>query len=309
MKPILSLNVCLGLNKVDRTCHLIGDEPQKVFREVFGRDATRPELDNLVQNTRIGNKSFIDSDYASAAEYLRTTPQGQQLRQQQLMDKQKGEQSAFLGRYTTGLDSARTALNSELGLDGLRTATQTAGQTARDVSRQVQDVAPTQQAIAKQVGISAPRLQSRIAAKTTEMAPALEAARRSLEDSTAAQAFGETQYTERLKEFTKPYELEASMLSESLAREFTGFTQQMSNELTLTLQKLQQGHELTMAEVQRANTLADQEASFEKQKQLLSLQSNTDISQQQQMKLLGLGTYYQAPKTGSSGSSYNPAGI
>ena len=167
--------------------------------------------------------------------------------QNELLAKQKAEQQEFLGRYTTGLAEARKAAETELGLPQLREITQTAGQTARDVSRQVQAVPETQKTIAQQVGISAPRLALRTAAETAKLQPAAESARRALEDALAGQSFGETQYTQRLQETAQPFQLEASMLSESLAREMAGYSQERQNELSLTLQKMANGQALSLA--------------------------------------------------------------
>jgi len=226
---------------------------------------------------------------------------------QDIVAKQQAQQQALLGRFTTGIETARTAAETELGLPQLRQTTQVAGQTARDTARQTSDVLqgiqPRQETIAKQVGISAPRLQQRIAtetgARSRELQPGLETARRSLEDALAGQQFGETEYTRRLQETTQPFQLEASMLSESLAREFSGYSQQLQNELDVTLQKMNNNQALSMAEIQRAQQLADQEADFERQKQMITFQSQAGIGQEQQLKSLGLGSYYQKPKVGS----------
>ncbi len=225
----------------------------------------------------------------------------QQQQTQQLLDKQKAETGAFIGRYTTGLADARAAAESELGLPQLRENTQIAGQTARDVSRQIQDIPQTQRTIAKQVGISAPRLALRTASETAELQPAAETARRGLEDALAGQSFGETQYTQRIQDYARPLELEGSMLSDSLAREFSGYTQDRQNELTLTLQKMADGQAVTLAEIQRASELARGEADFERQKSLLAFQSDLGLSNEQQMKLRGLGSYYQKPSTANDG--------
>ena len=223
--------------------------------------------------------------------------------QKALLAEQEAKTQEFLGRYTTGMEGAREAISGELGLPELRETTQAAGQTARDVSRQVQDIPRTQQTIAKQVGISAPRLAQRTAAETAKLQPQAETARRSLEDALAGQQFGETQYTQRLQEFTQPYQLEASFLSESLAREFSGFTQQMQNELDLTIQKIANEQALTLAEITRASELAAAEANFNREKELLQLQGQQSISLEQQMKNLGLGSYYQKPKLAGLGDS------
>lgn len=228
----------------------------------------------------------------------------QRERQEALLAGQEAKTQAFLGRYTTGIAGAREAISTELGLPELRETTQVAGQAARGVSRQVQDIPGTQRTIAKQVGISAPRLTQRIAAETAELQPAAETARRGLEEALAGQQFGETEYTRRLQEFTQPFQLEASFLSEGLAREFSGFTQQMQNELELTMQKIANRQALTLAEITRATQLAESETEFTRQKELIGLQSQTDISQQQRFKELGLGTYYQKPGTAAGAIDY-----
>lgn len=222
---------------------------------------------------------------------------------QALLDQQAGKTQDFLNRYKTGLNDTRSALEAELGLPQLRQASLTAGQTARDVSQQVQNIAPTQQTIAKQVGISAPHLAARTAAETVKLTPSLQAAQKALEDATANQQFGETQYTQRLNDFIQPFTLEASFLSDALAREFTGFTQENQNELSLTLQKMQNQQALSLAEINKANTLAQQEQDYLNQLRLMQAKAGTDVSSQvsleQQLKNLGLGSYYQKPKVGS----------
>lgn len=225
---------------------------------------------------------------------------------QQLAEKQKGEQSAFLDRFKTGLNDTRAALETELGLPGLRQNAFTAGQTARDVSRQVQDVPQNQQVIAKQVGISAPRLAQRTAAETVKLQPSLESANRALQDTTAAQQFGEGQYTQRLSDFTQPYQLEASMLSESLAREFSGYTQQVQNDLSLTMQKISNQQAVSLAELQQANAMAQKEQDYLNQVKLnqsnASLGTSSQVNLEQQLKNLGLGSYYQKPQALGSGA-------
>ena len=258
-------------------------------------------------DTRLQQLAKTDRNPVEETEYRKLLAEqgapalAQQQTTQQLLDKQKADTATFLGRYTTGLADARTAAETELGLPGLRQTTQTAGQTARDVSRQIQDIPQTQQTIAKQVGISAPRLALRTASETAELQPAAETARRGLEDALAAESFGETQATQRIQDYARPLELEGSMLSDSLAREFSGYTQDRQNELTITLQKMANGQAVTLAEIQKASELAKSESKFEKQKSLLSFQSSLGLANEEQMKLRGLGSYYQKPGTGNDG--------
>lgn len=238
--------------------------------------------DNYFAN--VTEKQWLTSPAGQAAQNERTQTDATNLlgtqatNQANLLAKQKAEQEAFLNKYTTGMDTARSALSTELGLPELRQNTQIAGQTARDVSRTMQDLPQALTATGRAASINQSRLTRGIAQRTSEMQPALEAARRAAEDTGAAQSFAETEYTKRLQEKAQPYQLEASMLSEGLAREMTGFTQQSQNELTVILQKLQNNQALTMAEVNRANALADSEAAFEREKEVQKAKQSAPIT-------------------------------
>jgi len=223
--------------------------------------------------------------------------QKQKQDQADLIARQKGEQTAFLGKYQTGLQTTREQANTELGLPGLRQTTQTAGDAARFASRALQDLPGQLTATGRAASVNVNRLGRGISKGIADLQPGIETARRGLEDATSAQQFGETEYTRRLQEYTQPLQLEASMLSESLGREFSGFTNQMQNELQLTLQKLANSQAVSMAEINRANTLAQSEADYLRQKDLISYQSQQDVSQQQQLKSAGLGSYYSKPQS------------
>lgn len=224
--------------------------------------------------------------------------QQQATNQANLIAKQKADQGAFLGRYTTDMEAARTGISNELGLPQLRQNTQAAGQYARDASRVMQDLPQALTATGRAASVNQNRLTRAIAQKSGEYQPTLETARRSFEDTNAAQTFGETQYTQRLQEASQPYQLEASMLSESLGREFSGYTTQMQNELNVTLQKMANGQALTMAELNRANELADAETNFEKQKELLKFEAELKPKEQSKLMTLGQGQTVYDPITG-----------
>lgn len=267
---------------------------------IWGKQISDDEANRIMAATQGGDENLVREYLQNDIGFI--TDQ-QKAATSNLLAEQDAKTQDFLGRYTSGIEEARNAISGELNLPGLRETTQTAGQTARDVSRQVQDIPEMQKTIAKQVGISAPRLQQRTAAETAKLQPAAESAQRALQDAVANQQFGETQYTERLQEFTQPYQLEASFLSESLAREFSGYTQQMQNELELTMQKISNQQAVTIAEINKATQLAVAEADYMRQKDLLQLQGQQSIDLEQQLKNLGLGSYYQKPTT--VGSSYS----
>lgn len=71
MQKILQLNDCLGLNPIDKNYYLVGDEPFKVYQDVYGKPATQSQIDQLVQGKTLANgKSFIDSTYQDARDFL-----------------------------------------------------------------------------------------------------------------------------------------------------------------------------------------------------------------------------------------------
>src|SRR3990167_11266991 len=132
------------------------------------------EFENLLrsQGTQFKKEVRQGGTYIAPFSQAEITSQNNAKTQANLLAAQEAKTKDFLGRYTTGIAGARQAAETELGLPQLRQTTQMAGQTARDTSREVTDVLgsirPTQEGIAKQVGISAPRLQQRIAQQSGE---------------------------------------------------------------------------------------------------------------------------------------------
>lgn len=76
----------------------------------------------------------------------------------------------------------------------------------------------------------------------------------------------------------KPFELEASMLSDRLAREATGFSQDNQREFELLLNKIQNDQQMTMTEMLRANELADAETAFNREKDLIAYRNSYDVN-------------------------------
>jgi hypothetical protein len=197
--------------------------------------------------------------------------------QQALAEKQTAREEDFLTRFRTAIPEARTAIESELGLPALRENALTAGTTARNVQDQFGAITPTQQTVAKQVGISAPRLQQRISSKTAELAPALSAASSGLSGANAALESGLTTYGTRMGETMKPYETEATVLSESLARELSGFTTVVQGELDAALEKLKQQGTLDLQEMQNLQALAEKEKDYLNQRSTIDLGNRTAL--------------------------------
>lgn len=73
-----------------------------------------------------------------------------------------------------------------------------------------------------------------------------------------------------------PFQTEASLLNDRLARENTGYTQQQQNELTLLLQKLNDQQQMTMAEYNRATELAVGEQRYNQELRLLEEKFKND---------------------------------
>lgn len=75
----------------------------------------------------------------------------------------------------------------------------------------------------------------------------------------------------------KPFEVEANMISERAARELTGYTANLQSETSRLIAKLDNQGNLDQIEAQRLISLAKSEQDFEKQKELIKLQSTEDI--------------------------------
>ena len=178
---------------------------------------------------------------------------------EQALQAQRQRNKDFLGRYTTGLSGAIKGIEQELNLPGLRQGTQGAIQSAQNVAGQVRAIPGTQQTIAKQVGISAPRLAQRTAAETAKLTPALEAAQRGLETATGAQQFAETEFGRRIGQEMKPFEIEAGLMGQEVASQFDMLKTQVTNDLNRELAQLSAQTQLSVADMNRLTRMAELE--------------------------------------------------
>ena len=80
-----------------------------------------------------------------------------------------------------------------------------------------------------------------------------------------------------------PFQAEASMLSDRLAREVTGFNADREAELGLLLNKIEFGQNLTLEEIKQANALAVAEQSFLNERENLSYKSDLDFADSQRL--------------------------
>ncbi len=190
-----------------------------------------------------------------------------------LIAKQTAAENDFLTRFRAAIGGQESTqamadrISTELGLPGLR-------KNAFAVNQQLSDVPDVQSAATRGFDVNENQRQRIIAAKQGELAP-------SAVKLNTPQQFAEGQLGERLgyglQEQTKaliPFQTEASMLSDRAAREITGYTNDKQNELTLLLDKLSSQRALTAAETARAQQLADDEADFQRQKDLLTFQKS-----------------------------------
>lgn len=215
-------------------------------------------------------------------------------------DGQRQQESDYLNRYGQAVQGQEsyTAMNDrigkELGLGDLR-------KNAFNLQQMVQNVPTVQTQANRGYDVNENQLQRIIAARTSEIAPAAQAA-------TSQAQFAEGQLGERLKlgqadneRLLQPYQMEGKVLGERLAREATGYTQERQNELSVLLQKMQDQQQLTLAEMQRVQKLADDEKSFERQKELIRL------GQQNDMEKLAAQNRNNPITVGAGASVYDPS--
>src|SRR3990167_4491872 len=140
-----------------------------------------------------------------------------------LATKQRGEEEAFMSALTgriagqEPLGAAAERMGGELQLPALR-------QSALDLTQTLKGIPQTQETISKQVGISAPNLQRRIAAEQGEIAPLAQ-------EAVSQQQFSEQELGQRLsllvqdqaKELQPFYQAQLPLLQDRLAREQSNY--------------------------------------------------------------------------------------
>ena len=210
-----------------------------------------------------------------------------------LATQQIGDEASFMsalqekmgGQEKLGAASER--IGGELGLPALRQSAFDLTQTLKGVGEQVRDVAPTQQTIAKQVGISAPNLQRRIAAETAGLQPALESAGRAAQTALSGQQFSEEELGRRLglqvaeqeKELRPFFEAQLPLLQDRLARESNNYNLEQQRELDQILLKMSQGFQASQNDLNRANQLATAELGYTKALEQIKFSTDESIRQ------------------------------
>ena len=196
---------------------------------------------------------------------------------------QAGQQSDFLNRYTgaiQGLETPQalaTRLGSELGLPALN-------KSAFGLNQTLADIPSVQTTATRGFDVNANQLARIIAAKQAQIAPL--AQRATAEAQFAQNELGNQMGFEQAGQERQlmPFQTEQQLLSDRLAREASGYSQDMTNELDLYLNRVARGEKLSDQETARAQQLADQENDFEKQKEMATFNTNENIRQARALK-------------------------
>lgn len=155
-------------------------------------------------------------------------------------------------------DALATRIGGELGLPALRQNAQTLNTTFANLPSTYRDAT-------RGYDVNANQLSRLTGEKAYEMAPAMTTANNAL-------ATGENQLSQRMGYAQQgfqnqliPYQSQQQLLSDRLARETTGYTTQMSNELNALISKMQSGVTMNQGDLERANQLAIAEKGYANQ--------------------------------------------
>lgn len=217
----------------------------------------------LQQLAKTDRNPVEETEYQNLLKQQNAIIQPIQQDQNKLIADTRAREDAFLGRVQ-GIPDALRGIENEVGLPGARATYQSAGEGVRDVSATLRAVPGTQQTIAKQVGISAPRLQQRIGAETAKLQPVVESTTRGLEEAQAGLAGTLSNFQTRAENVLAPFQIEAGILGESVKNQFELFKSNTKNALDREIAMLQESGLNDRAALQRANELAKQEAAIEK---------------------------------------------
>lgn len=225
--------------------------------------------------------------------------------------KQKADEDAFMSALNAkvggqeSLTDASGRIGGELGLPGLR-------QSAQNLVSTLKNIPQTQETISKQVGISAPNLQKRIASEQGKIAPRAQEAvtQQQNAESELGQRLGYL-VADQAKELEPFYRAQLPLLQDRLAREQTNYSQDKQNELTMILEKLNQGFQATQNELTRANQLATAELGYKNSLEAIKFSTDESIREAKALKeLRGTGTDFDpnnSPyKIQNNNASYTP---
>ena len=190
-----------------------------------------------------------------------------------LFKGQQADTNAFSGSLNNFVNSQPTQealaarIGGELNLPTLR-------QNANTLNTEFANLPFTYRDATRGYDVNNNQLSRLIGQKSTDMAPAM---------TTANNALGvaETQLGTRMgyaqQDFSNrliPYQSQQQLLTDRLARETTGYTHQMDNDLTALIDKIKNGVALTIDEQDNANKLATAEKQFQGMIQSATIANN-----------------------------------
>lgn len=217
-----------------------------------------------------------------------------------LEEQQRARQDEFLGRFRTAVEGQEklpdmaARLGGELGLPGLRS-------TSQGLMNTLEATPETQKTATRGYNVNSNQLARIIGAKQAELAPsATKAAQNTLNAENELGTRLGYGVQQQVKDLT-PFTTEQSLMSDQLAREYTGFTQQASNELQMIMQQIQNNQAVTLQQMQNANNLAIKKLEYDNAKN--SIDKYLTLSEGQTVyDPTSLQALYTAPKT------YKPTG-
>lgn len=193
---------------------------------------------------------------------------------------QEGKQNDFLSRFKSAIGGQETLpdmanrIGGSLGLPQLQANSQALQNTLFNLP-QTYSKATTGR------DVNANQLARLIGQKQSELAPAASLAAQNVgtaQSNLSAQlGYGVQQQEKELQ----PFQTESTMLSDQLAREYSGFNQDKQNQFNMMMQQLANGQALTLAQMTAANELAKAKLQYDQTKK--STDQYFTLSQGQQL--------------------------
>lgn len=206
-------------------------------------------------------------------------------------NQQQGSISDFLNRYRGAISGQEqlpamySRLSQELGIPELQ---QNVGQLTTTMT----NLPATYSAATRGFDVNANQLQRIIGQKSAELAPALTAAQNALSSKENLLGTMMGLYQQQQQKELLPYQSEQSLLNDRLAREYSGFNQDMERELDALITKMKLGVEMSENEKNRANQLAIAEKQYQAELARINAQKESPIA-------LSKGQILINPQTGN----------
>lgn len=213
-----------------------------------------------------GVQNAYENSPTKLAEKAQQTAAAQKAETAAFNAAQEAKQTDFINRFKTAvggqesLSDAASRIGSSIGLPDLRT-------TAQGLTKSVAMIPKVQTDATRGYNVNSNQLSQIIASKQSQLAPAAQQAvtEQQAAEGILGQQLGYLQ-TDQAKQL-QPLQLEGSMLSDQIAREMTGFTQDKTNTLNSYLAALDAGTKLTLQQMQDANQLAQAHIQYDNVKQ------------------------------------------